>query len=154
MSARVIVHLSALLLPMIPVLLWLIAMGKQFDVAGLMATLIIAAPAVLAAQTAVLLRWSALDRRALSQQSAWPTGLCMAVLTHFFFGIYLALAFVTTMGLQEWRGDGAIWQVPLQAIFFGIVSLGLAGAVSLPVTAWVVHVVSRRREKELALEPR
>ena len=119
-----------------------------------MATLIIAAPAVLAAQTAALLRWRALDRRARSQQSAWPTGLGMAVLTHFFFGIYLALTFVTTMGLQEWRGDGAIWQVPLQAIFFGIVSLGLAGAGSLPVTAWVVHVVSRRREKELALEPR
>ncbi|MBL0163596.1 MAG: hypothetical protein IPP82_08140 [Xanthomonadales bacterium] len=154
MSARAILHLCALVLPMIPVLIWLGAMGKQFNVAGLTATLLIAAPAVLAAQTAALLRWRALDKRARSKQSAWPTGLGMAVLTHFFFGIYLALAFVATTGLQEWRGDGAIWQVPLQAIFFGIVSLGLAGAVSLPVTAWLAQVISQRREKELALESR
>lgn len=154
MSARVILHLSALLLPLIPVLIWLGVVGKQLNFAGLTATFIIAAPAVLAAQTAALLRWRALERRARNKQSAWPTGLGMAVLTHFFFGIYLALAFVATTGLQEWRGDGAIWQVPLQAIFFGIVSLGLAGAVSLPVTAWITQVISQRREKELVLEPR
>ena len=154
MSARAILHLCGLLLPTIPVLLWLAAMGKQFDIAGLMVLLATAGPAVLAAQTVALLRWRALDRRARSRQSAWPTGLGMAVHTHFFFGIYLALAFVATTGLQEWRGDGAIWQIPLQAIFFSIVSLGLCGAVSLPVTAWIAHLVSQRREKELARESR
>lgn len=154
MSARAVLHLYALLLPMIPVLIWLGMTGKQFNVAGLMATLTIAVPAVLAAQTAVLLRWRALDRRARRKQNAWPTGLGMGLLTHLFFGIYLALAFVATTGLQEWRGEGAIWQVPLQALFFGIVSLGLAGAVSLPVIAWIAHVISQRREKELPLETR
>ena len=154
MSARALLHLSAMLLPMIPVAVWLIAMGKQFNLAGFMAALTIAAPAVLAGQTAVFLRWNALDRRARSKQSAWLTGIGIALLTHFFFGIYLALAFLVATGLQEWRGDGAIWQVPMQAIFFGIVSLGLAGAISLPVTAWVAHAISQRREKELALEPR
>ncbi len=154
MSARGLLHLCAFFLPMIPVLLWLGAMGKRFDEGGVIAALAIAGPAVLAAQTAAWLRWRALDRRAHAGQSAWPTGLVMALLTHAFFGAYLALALGATVGLQEWRADGAFWQIPMQAIFFGVFSLLFGGAVSLPVTAWVAHVFSRRREKELALESR
>ena len=152
MSARVLLHLWAFLLPIIPVLIWMGAMGKQFNEAGMKAALVIAVPAVLAAQTAAGLRWRALSRRAHARQSAWPSGIGMALLTHAFFGIYLALAFVATVGLQEWTGNGAIWLVPMQALFFGFLSLLFAGALSLPVTAWAAHVISRRREKELALE--
>lgn len=153
MSARVMLHLIALLLPMIPVLVWLVAMGKQFDEAGALAAATIAVPTVLGAQTAVCLRWRALDRRAHNKHSAWPTGLGIALLTHFFFGIYFTLALFATVGLQQWRADGAFWQIPMQAIFFGLFSLLFVGALSLPVTAWVAHLISRRREKELALEP-
>lgn len=154
MSARALLHFIAFLLPMIPVLLWLGAMGKQFDVAGLIAAATVLVPAVVAAQTAACLRWRALDRRAHARQSAWQTGVGMALLTHLLFGLYLALAFVAAVGLQEWRGDGRFWQLPMQAFFFAFVSLMLGGAISLPVTAWVAHAISRRREKELVVESR
>ncbi len=151
-SARLLLHGCAFVLPLLPTLVWLAAMDKQFDQAGAVATASIGGPAVLAAQTAVCLRWRALDRRAFARQSAWPTGLLMGLLTHLFFGFYLAIALVVTVGFQELRGETGYWQVPMQALFLGFFSLLFGGALSLPVAAWVAHVISRRREKELAVE--
>lgn len=151
-SARATLHLAALLMPMVPVVLWLGAIGRLLDEGSAIAASTIAVPASLAAQTASLWRWNALQRRAIAKRSAWPTGVGMAALTHLFFGVYLAVAFIVFVGPEEWMGSGQIWKLPMQAAFFSFSSLMIAGWVSLPLTAWLAHAIGRKREKELALE--
>lgn len=153
MRARVALHLAALVLPLLPLAGWMLVVERSFDWNGLSAMLFFAGPAIVAAQLAAWLRWSALKARASSHGRAWLTGLGMAFITHLLFGVLLVLTLLVASGSKEWATMESWWQLPAQALFFAFVSLSLTGVVTLPATAWIAHRVARHYQKELASEP-
>ena len=152
MSARLRLHLLGLLLPTIAACIFLAILGHQFDVAGLKAATIVATPAVLGAQVAALLCWRYVDRSARNHRSAWINGVLMALLAHFLFGLFMAIELAVFAGFQDGNSIGVLTGTLVHTLFFTFMSLMVAGALSIPLTAWATHGVARRREKELALE--
>lgn len=153
MRARVVLHLAALLLPVLPLAGWMLVVDRSLDWNSFAAMLFFAGPAVLAAQLAAWLRWKALQARAMANGPAWLTGLGMAAITHLLFGVLLVLTLLVASGAGEWTSMESWWQLPAQALFFAFVSLSLTGVVTLPATAWIAHRVARHYQKELASEP-
>ncbi|ANB16853.1 hypothetical protein [Dokdonella koreensis] len=120
--------------------------------AALRRVALVAVPAVAATGLAAWLRWSALERRARSGSGGWQTGIGMAALSHALFGLLLALALMLATGPAYWIHGGG-WNLPLQALFFSLASLGAVGIPSFLLAAWLAQDTAARRRKELARDP-
>jgi hypothetical protein len=152
-SARALLHGGALALPVGVALAWAMLMSFGDLRLGLRQALIFAVPAAIAAQIAALLRWSALERRAIANKPGWPAGIGMAAITHLLFGLLFALGLAVAVGLEHGFGESSWAQLLVQALFFTLASIGAVGMGTFFVTAVLAQKVAALRHKELALEP-
>lgn len=153
MRARILLHFAALVIAVLPVLLWLVVTDQAIDSKSFSAIMIFVGPAIFAAQFAALVRWKALKLRAMANNRAWLTGLGMAAITHLMFGVLLSLVLLVVSGGGELSSVEIWWQFPVQVLFFALVSLSLTGVVTFPATAWIAHWIAGRYRKEMAREP-
>lgn len=152
MRARTILHIAALVISVLPLVVWLLVKDQSVDSKSLSAIMIFAGPAIFAAQFAALLRWKALKARAMANKRAWLTGIGMAAITHLMFGLLLSLVLLVVSGGGELSTVEIGWQFPVQIMFFSLVSLSLVGVVTFPATAWIAHWVAGRYRKEMHSE--
>lgn len=141
-SARLLLHAAAALLPLLALGAALVALGLKEDLTSM---LLLAAVVVVPAQLAACIGWPLLEltqpRRAVA---AAFVGLLMAVLTHALFG--------PVFGLAGWllRGghSGGVSELR-DMVAVSLTSAMMVGWASAPATALVAIAVHRRRRREL-----
>lgn len=148
--ARLYLQLAALVVPLLAASVWSFAVNRGDLQLAVKQGAIFGGIGTLSVQLAALLRWRALERRALAGEGAWMTGLGMAALTHVFFGVIFTAALnASVLWLQPEEAVDAV-DVILQALFFVAMSVLVVGAASFPLTAVLAHGIAALRRKELA----
>lgn len=148
--ARLILHLVALLAPLIATSAWCVLVYQSNAAGAWGVVAVVGGLAALSAQVAALLRWRALDRRARAGQGAWLAGIGMAAITHALFGVLLDAALVLSLGgWREAAGTGRPSDLLLQSLFFFVMSVMPVGLVTFPATALFASWIAALRRKEL-----
>ena len=150
MSARLLLHLAALIAPPLAAMLFCLLLPHAGAAFPWQQVALFGGVGVVAAQVSALLLWRALERRAREGRGAWVVGLGMAALTHLLFGVLFDLALVLAVG--GWRdaaGNGQVSDLFLQIVFFAAISMLSVGVITFPATVAFAHIVAARRRKEL-----
>jgi hypothetical protein len=144
--ARLSLHLIALLLPFAAAATFALMIDRDEELV-LRQSAIFGGVGALSAQIAALLRWRALDRRALEGHGGWITGVGMAAITHALFGILFVIGLAFAVGWQ--KSADSPFDFVWQAIFFIAASVLPLGTLTFPLTAGLAEVVARMRHREL-----
>lgn len=151
--ARLHLHLAALLAPLAVAAAWCLLMSVSSGGFSARQFLVFGGIGVLSAQTAALLCWRALDRRARAGDGAWIVGLVMATITHLLFGIFGdALLIFAAGGWARAIGEGGVTSFITQIAFFTLMSVFALGALTFPVTALLANWIGAVRRRELAVD--
>ncbi len=148
--SRLLLHLGALLAPLIAAVAWCRLLYRSEAAGAWGAVGVVGGLAALSAQVAALLRWHALDLRARAGSGAWLTGVGMAAITHALFGVLLDAALVLSVGgWHSAAGTGRASDLLLQSLFFFLGSVTALGLVTFPATAVFATWIAALRRKEL-----
>ena len=150
MTARLRLHVGALLVALAVPLGWMVLLYRDRLIDVDMRMAMFALPGIVAAQLAALVRWPALARRARDGRAGWPSGLGMALLTHLLFGAFAALGIFLATGPRTWLAESSAWALFPQALFFSLASLGACGIVTFVATALLAQHVAARHRTERA----
>ena len=115
MSARLLLHLVALLVPLLVAALFCMVQHGTLGTLVWRQLVLLGGVGLVAAQLAALISWRALERRAREGRGAWVVGLGMAALTHLLFGVLFDLAIVLAFG--SWRAAAGTGQ-PTDLLLF------------------------------------